>query len=289
MDIRKICAGSALIAASFIATACNSGGDAPTPDLGNGTVIGAGGGSSPVSPDPTSPSDPARTWTTDVMLFTGSGTWSTEIESVEELFDARGLTYREVGSSQLDAMSVDDLAQYGLLFFPGGSGGTEADSLSSATHAHIREAVQVRGVSYIGFCAGAFIAEAPAPAAGQDVSYGLGVVNGPVLDYYYLENQGIDIQMTTETFADGSTHNILWYGGPVTPNQGVIAKYPDGNPAISQVWSGKGFVIMSGVHPTLTQSGLDSLGVSGTGGQANQDIAWQLIHAALHQQPLPQF
>jgi glutamine amidotransferase-like uncharacterized protein len=222
------------------------------------------------------------------MLFAGSGTWGTEVSNLENIMDSHGMSYQVVTSAQLNAMSVDQIAQFGLLIFPGGSGGTEADSLTSQTHANLREAVQVRGVSYIGFCAGSFIAQAPAPASGGDVSYGLGVVNGPELDYYYLENQGTDIAMTLLTFADGSTQDILWYGGPVTPSTagGVIAKYPDGNPAITELWSGKGFVILSGVHPTANQATLSALGVSSTDG-THQDTAYNLLNAALHQQPMP--
>jgi glutamine amidotransferase-like uncharacterized protein len=224
------------------------------------------------------------------LLFIGSGTWGTEVTNLENILNSNGASFKEVTSAQLDAMSVDEIASYGILIFPGGSGGTEAGSLSTQTHANLREAVQVRGVSYIGFCAGAFIAEAPAPSAGQDVSYGLGVVAGPELDYYYLENQGTDIAMTLASFPDGSTKDLLWYGGPVTPNVagGVIAKYPDGNPMITQVKSGNGFVIMSGVHPTANQATLSALGMSSSDG-IHQDFAWTLINAALHQQPLPAF
>jgi glutamine amidotransferase-like uncharacterized protein len=222
------------------------------------------------------------------MVFAGDGTWASEVSSIESILSSNGATYQEVSSAQLDAMSVDDIAKFGMMIFPGGAGGTEAGSLSAQTHANLRSAVQDRGVGYVGFCAGSFIAEAPAPAAGQDVSYGLGVVNGPVLDYYYLENQGTDIAMTLETFADGTTADILWYGGPVTPNTGVIAKYPDGNPAISEMWSGKGYVILSGVHPTATQAILSAVGMTSTDG-VHLDLTWKLFNAVLHQTPLPSF
>jgi glutamine amidotransferase-like uncharacterized protein len=174
-----------------------------------------------------------------------------------------------------------------MMVFPGGEGGTEAGSVSAQTHANLRAAVQQYGVSYIGFCAGSFIAVAPAPAAGQDVSYGFGVVNGPLLNYYELENQGVDYQSTTESFPDGSTMPILWYGGPVTPDLGVIAKYPTGDPAISEMWSGNGFVVLSGVHPTMTTADLDGLGV--TPDTDDTAFAWELFNAALNQQPLATF
>lgn len=278
---------AAIAAALFTLTACD--GSSASSDSAGVAFTSPSTSSSTSTGTSQAPSAPAaqRTWTTDVMLFAGSGTWGTEVTNLENILNAHGIKFQEVTSAQLDAMSVDQMAQFGLMIFPGGSGGTEADSLSSQTHANLREAVQVRGVSYLGFCAGSFIAEAPAPASGQDVSYGIGVVNGPELNYYYLENQGTDIAMTLLTFANGSTQDILWYGGPVTPNTagGVIAKYPDGNPAITELWSGNGFVILSGVHPTADQATLSAVGMSSTDG-THQDTAYNLINAALHQQPM---
>jgi glutamine amidotransferase-like uncharacterized protein len=278
MKIRRFAAPVAVVAALFAFSSCD--GSASGSDLTN-------------TGDPSALNEPransaGRTWKIDALLFAGSGTWGTEVTNLKNILNAHGASYQVVTSAQLNAMSVDDLAQFGLLIFPGGSGGTEAGSLSSQAHANLREAVQSRGVNYIGFCAGSFIAQAPAPAPGQDVSYGLGIVNGPVLDYYYLENQGTDIAMTLLTFAGGATQDILWYGGPVTPNisGGVIAKYPDGNPAITELWSGNGFVILSGVHPTADQATLTAMGVSSSDG-THQDTAWNLIYSALHQQALP--
>ena len=142
-------------------------------------------------------------------------------------------------------------------------------------------------MSYVGFCAGAFVAVAPAPAAGQDVSYGFGVVDGPLLNEYAGPGTSAAYEQTLETFADGSTQDILWYGGPITPDVGVVAKYPTGDPAISQMWSGTGLVIIAGLHPDLSQATLQSLGVSPT--TSSQNTAWNILNAALTQQTLPTF
>jgi hypothetical protein len=227
-----------------------------------------------------------RGYTTDALLFTGSGTWGTEVTALGDILTKNGATFKEVGSSEMDAMSVDELAKFGVIIFPGGAGGTEASGLTAQTHANLRAAVQERGVSYIGFCAGAFIAQAPAPAPGGDVSYGLGIVDGPVLDYP-SEFGGDGEFMTQLSFADGSTKSVLWYGGPASPNQGVIARYPGGEPAISELWSGKGFVVISGPHPAIAGSTLSSLGMSTE--NTDTELAWKLIHAAMTQQPLASF
>lgn len=248
----------------------------------------SGNPSIPGAPAP-STNDP-RAYVTDALLFAGDGTWSPEVASIESLLLSNGARYRKVYSAELGSMSVDEIAEFGLMIFPGGLGGTQAGSLSSSAHSRIREAVQKRGVSYIGFCAGAFIAQAPAPAPGGDVSYGLGVVDGPVMDYYHLEYDGVTAETVDHTLADGTKLDILWYGGPVTPNVpgGVIARYPNGEPAISQMMSGDGFVIVSGTHPTATESMLSSLGVS-SGDGTHRDFAWALIRSALNRAPMAAF
>jgi|GEM_PF-1968107 len=263
------------------------GASVPAPQEPQPPATGTGSGTS--SSSPTSGSGGGRSTQTDVMLFIGNGTWGAEIKSLKDILTSNKATYKALNSSQLDALSVDEIAQFGALVFPGGSGKTEAGSLTAETHARLREAVQQRGVGYAGFCAGAFISQAPAPAAGKDVSYGLGLVDGPILGYY-RPSQGGGVVMTLHTFADGSTKDILWYGGPVTPNTpgGVIAKYPNGKPAISETWSGKGLVVVAGTHPTATEATLSSLGMKSSDG-VHLDVAWQMINAAIRQQPMPAF
>ena len=225
------------------------------------------------------------------MLFAGSGTWASEVAAIEAILKTRGLSYSKLNSPQLSALNAQEISQFGLLIFPGGVGATQAQSLSSKSRAELRSAVQNYGVSYLGFCAGAFIAVAPAPDPGQDVSYGLGIVDGPELDYYFLEYQlSSGVSMTLETFADGSQRDLLWYGGPVTPNTpgGVIARYPNGDPAITQMVSGKGFVILSGPHPAAPQAVKDSFGLYDSDG-SDQELTWNLISSALRQTPMKAF
>jgi len=254
-----------------------------TPQLPAGAASGTQ--ETPVTP----PAGVGRSAQTDVLLFTGNGAWGEEVKSLKDILAKNGATYKEVNSSQLDAMPVDEIAKFGAMCFPGGSSHTQAGSLTAETHARLREAVQQRGVNYVGFCAGAIIAQSPAPAPGKDVTHGVGVVVGPVMAYYRPREGGAKV-MATLTFPDGSTNDVLWYGGPITKTPGgfVVAKYPDGNPAISEVWSGKGFSVLSAVHPAATQATLNSLGLKSSDG-VHLDLAWKLINAAIRQQPLPAF
>lgn len=275
-----------MLLAAGIATACgSSGSDSPA-----GAV-----GALPSQTGPVSIPKGSRSFATDALLFNGAGTWSTEVTQLRSIFTAHGVTYQEVSSSQLNAMSTDELAQFGMIVWPGGYGSTQTSSLTTATKDHVREAVQVRGVNYIGFCAGAFVAVNPMPAPGTDPDYGIAIVPGPMLKYYALEagfekSGKIDLAMTQQSFADGTQRDIVWYGGPMTPNVlgGVVSKYPDGTPAISQIWSGNGFVMLSGGHPTAPQALRDQFGLQDSDGE-DLDIAWKLLDATLHQHELPAF
>lgn len=287
VSLKKNWKAAALTASIILVTAC--GGGSPT----DGT--GAGSGAQPVQSGPVSIPAGTRQFDTDILLFNGNGTWTVEVQALRALFEQKGATYDEVTSSQLSAMSADDMARYGAIVWPGGTGSTQALSLTAATRANLRKAVQELGVNYVGFCAGAFVAVAPAPAPGKDVSYGLGVLEGPLLGYYYLETAfeqsgALDVEMTEYTFADGMKRDILWYGGPVTPELpgGVVARYPNGDAAITQAWSGNGLVLIAGGHPAAPSSVKSSFGLSDMDG-SDTDVAWNMIEAAFMQRPLAAF
>jgi len=299
MDYRNVRAAGAILMALGTAlgvTGCDSGGSSDTTTNAGGTAGAPTGGSTGTgtgtgtgtTPPPVTAS---RNFTTDVMVFTGDGTWSTEISDAEALLTTNGATYQEVNSAQLDVMTPADMAQFGVIFIPGGTGSTEAESVSATTHANMRTAVQTLGVSYVGFCAGAFVAVAPAPTGGGDVSYGFGVVNGPIENEYAGPGTDADYFSVVLTNTGGGSENILWYGGPITPAAGtagtsstVLATYPTGDPAISQIWSGSGLVLIAGVHPDVSTSTLDALGV--TPDTSAQPTAWMIFNAAITQTPI---
>lgn len=227
----------------------------------------------------------------DVLLFAGASIWTSEVDSLANILIDHQATYQEVNSAELNAMSLDEIAQYALLVIPGGDAPTLTGSLSAETHARLRAAVQERGVNYLGFCAGAWVAVAPAPARpGDDVGYGLGIVDGPREGFNYLAKQGKEFAISRASFPDKTQRDLLWYGGPVTPDGlgAVIAKYPDGTPAISQLTSRQGFVIVSGLHPAATAGILNVLGISDTEA-IDPEFAWSLLNAGIHAVPLPAF
>ena len=227
----------------------------------------------------------------DVLLFAGASIWTSEVDSLANIMIDQHATYQEVNSAELNAMTLDEIAQYALLVVPGGDAPTLTASLTAETHARLRAAVQERGVNYLGFCAGAWAAVAPAPARpGDDVSYGLGIVDGPLESLSYLAKQGKEFAISRASFPDKTQRDLLWYGGPTTPDVpgGVIAKYPDGTPAISQLWSHQGFVIVSGLHPAANAGILNVLGINDAEAIA-PEFAWSLLNAGIHAVPLPAF
>jgi glutamine amidotransferase-like uncharacterized protein len=226
----------------------------------------------------------------NVLIFAGASSWSAEIDSLAAILLAHGSSYQEVSSEELNQMTLDQIAQYSLLVVPGGDAPTLTNSLTPQTHAALREAVQHRGVSYLGFCAGAWAAISPAPAPGEDAAYGLSIVDGPIQQPNYLDQEGMKFAISRAQFPNKTQRDLLWYGGPITPDSpgGVIARYPDGTPAITQLWSQKGFVIVSGLHPAATPDILSALGLS-DGEAVDPDFAWALLDAGIRQIPLPAF
>lgn len=280
----------ALLVMSIILSACGSSSDSQSSQPG-------GFGSPGSQTGPTTIERGTRTFKTDALVYNGTGAWSAEIPGIEKVLSDNGASYDLINSAELNAMSLDEISQYGTIIWPGGYGNIQTNSINSATRLKLRQAVQERGVSWVGFCAGAFVAVNPAPLPGKDPEYGFSIVNAPRLKYYYLEAEFVkqgkekqDWAMTMETFADGTKADLLWYGGPVTPSGAniVVAKYPNGDAAISQMWSGNGLVIVSAVHPAAPASVASSFGLNDSDG-TDYEVAWKLIEAAITQKDLQTF
>jgi hypothetical protein len=150
--------------------------------------------------------------------------------------------------------------------------------------------VQKYGLNYLGFCAGAWLVASPDSTTPQGESYGVGIVNDLFLKPTIYSTQGLEYTIVKATFPDGSERDLLWYGGPITPDipGGVIAKYPDGNPAITQIWSGKGLVIISGLHPTVTKPILRVLGLFDSTA-VDPELTWKILYAVIHGVTLPAY
>jgi glutamine amidotransferase-like uncharacterized protein len=243
----------------------------------------------------TDPSNPIAqgtvlgTWP-QILLFNGIGISTSDWQSLEQIIKSMGVTYQLVNSSALTAMSLTDMEQFKLILIPGGNSNTINSNLSLATRIRVKQAVRDGGVSYLGICAGAFAAVGIDTKSNTTAYYGFAVAQGSYLTEWYPQgNTSLIAAVPTIAFADGTHRSIIWYGGPFTPEWpgGVIARYPDGKPAISQTWTGMGFVIVSGPHPEAPPNWQYDSGPDPDG--LDYDIAIKLIRATLDRKPLPTY
>ena len=137
-------------------------------------------------------------------------------------------------------------------------------------------------MNYLGICAGAFF-------AGSSPYKGLNLTEGVRFKFYALENRNIRKAAVRIEIAGSATLDHYWEDGPQLTGWGnVVAKYPDGTPAIVQGTNGDGWVVLSGVHPEAPDSWRRGLTFN-TPAQVDNAYAATLIGAALHRMPLAHY
>jgi glutamine amidotransferase-like uncharacterized protein len=128
------------------------------------------------------------------------------------------------------------------MIIPGGNSIAIGDGLTLNTTANIHSAVQ-GGLNYLGICAGAFL-------AGHGPYNSLNLTSGVPFDFYAGERRGIRKAALAIAGIGTPALEHYWEDGPQLTGWGaVVGKYPDGTPAIVEGNSGKGWVILTGVHP----------------------------------------
>lgn len=217
-----------------------------------------------------------------ILLFTGSGASSGDVVALETILQANHLAYATVLSDELNAMTVEDLRRSRLLIVPGGDFVRIGDSLTPAGVRRVRDAVH-QGMNFLGVCAGAFLAgDFPPPYKGLNMTAG-------VQFRFYDAVRRVHKMSVAIATPDGSTLDQYWEDGPQLTGWGaVVAKYPDGTPAIVQGLFGDGWLVLTGVHPEAPESWRRGM-MFNTPSSADNAFAATLIQAALHRTPLPQF
>ena len=256
--LRRIVVTTALFAMPIIFTACGSPGSqigpkpavAPTVDqvpAPSGTSSAPSGTSSAPSGTSSGSSSSGSGSTTTVvqppvLVFNGTGT-DDDVAAVESVLNTLKLTYATANSSQLNAMTETKLKAYKLLIVPGGNSITIGNNLLRTTTAMIRATVQNDGLHYLGFCAGAFFGS-------YQTANGIDLTSGVWFNVWPNYGKGTGKRSVDISFPKTSKLNMYWHDGPETSGWGnIVAKYPDGTAAIVEGSYGKGFAIMSGVHP----------------------------------------
>lgn len=227
--------------------------------------------------------------TRDVLIFNGKGISTSDWQTTEKIVKGMGLSYSLINSSEMNAMTLTKLRSYGMIIVPGGYRGGIMSGLTNSAQLKIRKAVREYGVSYLGFCAGAFAAVGTLAKTDIVSEYDLAVAYGKHLSVWWPNSTRPTADMVKVTFADKSTRWLVWWGGPSTPEWrgGVIARYSNGKPAISQAWANKGFIILTGPHPEAPQGWRNEAGYDPDG--LDYALTRKLINAALRRTPLPAF
>lgn len=224
------------------------------------------------------PSSPNITGSAPILLFNGSGTSPNDVAVFEEILDKHSFSYVTVSSKQLNEMSEAQLKTYRLLLIPGGNFEQIGNGLSATATTNIRHAIH-GGLNYLGICAGAFF-------AGNSPYNGLNLTAGVRFPFYALEDQGIRKAAVEIASAGAAPLAHYWEDGPQLTGWGkVIAKYPDGTPAVVQGNFGDGGVILSGVHPEAPENWRQGMTFATSTSESNA-YAVKLIGAALNRTPL---
>jgi glutamine amidotransferase-like uncharacterized protein len=240
---------------------------------------GCGSHSSPAMSASLPPAIPAAK---PVLLYNGAGTTSTDVAALESVLGTIGVGYETADSTQLSAKSQPQLGGYKLIIVPGGDSITIGQSLSGQTVSMIQIAVTDYGVHYLGICAGAFF-------GGYSIYNGVNLTDGVSFNFYSAESLGIHTEPVEISFPSGSPLDVYWQDGPQLSGWGaVVAKFPDGTPAIVEGQSGSGFVIFTGVHLEAPQSWWGSM-TSAKSVSTDLAYAGTVIQAALNGTQLPHF
>jgi glutamine amidotransferase-like uncharacterized protein len=216
-----------------------------------------------------------------ILLFDGTGASPGDVAAVEAVLDASHLDYSTVSSSDLNEMPGTQMQRYRLLIVPGGNFIDIGNSLTSDTATNVRNAVG-SGVNYLGLCAGAFL-------AGNSPYNGLNLTSGVRFGFYSAESRGIRKAAVAIESAGGPTLDQYWEDGPQLAGWGaVVAKYPDGTPAVVEGTFGRGRVILTGVHPEAPESWRRGMTFSTPAG-ADNAYAATLVQAALGRTSLSRY
>ena len=220
--------------------------------------------------------------TRPVILFNGTGTTSGDVSAVETILNDLGLAYATANSAQLNAMTQAQLNSYKLLIVPGGNSITIGKYLTKTATTNIHNAVINGGLHYLGICAGGFF-------GGYSIYNGLNLTSGRWFSFYEDYYHGIHKESLNISYPSGGKLDVYWQDGPQFTGWGsIVARFPDGAPAVVEGKSGAGWVILTGVHAEAPASWRYGMTFSSSVA-SNTAYAKTLVSAALHGTWLPHY
>lgn len=254
-------------------------------------TVGCGTPNSPMSQPQTAPSVAdvnanvaAGGSTPHVLLYVGNGTTTGSVAAVKTILGDLSLQYATATTSQLNGMSESKLGSYKLLLIPGGNAVTISKSLTSNTVTNIHNAIAKEGMHYLGICAGGFFAGHSGIYDYLDLS-----PTGVWFNFYADYFKGITKEAVEIKSPDGTKRDQYWQDGPQFSGWGsVVAKYPDGTPAVVENKVGNGFVILCAVHPEATQAWRSGMKFTTSVAEDNA-YAKTLVTNALNGTSMPHF
>ncbi len=193
------------------------------------------------------------------LVYNGPGACSDLCaEAAADVARRHGLTVRWVSAETLSAETADEVFKNVVVWIqPGGNAITAAKRLGHNRLAIIRERIRA-GVNYVGFCAGAFLADKT--VNDEETIEGLGLI--PFSTYDYAVDQG-EWGVLLPFDWNGQKRKVYFNGGgsfkvPKKSIQDgsvvVFARYSkEGHPAAIDTFFGEGRVVLTGPHPEALQ------------------------------------
>jgi glutamine amidotransferase-like uncharacterized protein len=197
-----------------------------------------------------------RTAKGEAGVYLGRGVFPPSAKAVVRRLDEADLAPKLLFE---DRMTAEGLAKLRLLVMPGGWAPTQHESLGASGRVAIRSFVEGGG-SYLGICAGAYLACSTVSWEGRDYPYALGLARGRAVGPV----KGLAPWPTTDRVEIRAGERLvaaLYAGGCSLAIDGavVLATYPDGTPAAVETRLGKGRVLLLGVHPEFAPGDADIL------------------------------
>lgn len=216
-----------------------------------------------------------------VLLFVGTGTSSGDVAAVKAILNGLNLPFATATSSQMNSLTEKQLLAHKLLIVPGGNSITIGRYLTHTATANIHNAVINGGLHYLGICAGGFF-------GGYSIYNGLNLTSGVWFNFYADHFKGIN-KAAVEVAGSNGKLDQYWQEGPQLSGWGtVVARYPDGAPAVVEGHSGNGWVILSGIHAEAPQSWRYGMTFT-TPVSVDNAYAATLVKAALSGTALPHY